>query len=130
MEEREFLGYFLPPGTLDYFDIESFEVIEGKEKYMGLYGFDDHYQLILVEKQVLPDHPNIHSGKHLRTKGYSKKTIEDFPIRGRKTSLIFKRRKWQVEGSGEIIMREIDISTEGVKYTKEYSFFFEENNRE
>lgn len=129
MESTEFLGYFLPPGTLDYFEVENFEVKEGDEKYMGLYGFDDHYKVSLVEKQVLPDHPNIHNGKHLRTKGYSKKVIEDFPIRGRKTSLIFKRRKWQVEGSSEIIMRKIEISIEGVKYTKEFSFFFEENNR-
>jgi hypothetical protein len=33
-----------------------------------------------------------------------------------------------VEGEKGIIMRDIEISTEGVKYTKEFSFFFEENN--
>jgi transposase len=129
IETKEVLGYFLPPGTLDYFNIKDFKIEEGEEKYMGLYGFDDHYSIILEEKQQLPQHPNIYQGQHLRTKGYSEKTIEDFPIRGRKTTLVFRRRKWQVEGEKGIIMRDIEISTEGVKYTKEFSFFFEENNR-
>ena len=129
MKEEEILGYFLPPHTLDYFTVKDFQIEEGKEKYMGLYGFDDHYKIILEEKQHLPNHPSIYQGKHLRTKGYREKIIEDFPIRGRKTTLIFRRRKWQVEGEAAIIMRTIEISTEGVKYTKEFSFFFEENNR-
>jgi len=123
-EEQEFIGYFLPPGTLEYFNIKDFQIEEGKEKYMGIYGFDDQYKIILEEKQILPNHPSIYKGKHLRTKGYSEKVIEDFPIRGRKTSLIFRRRKWQVEGEEGIIMRSIEISAEGVKYTKEFSFFF------
>ncbi len=130
MEEKEILGYFLPPGSLDYFEVKDLKIIEGEEKYEGLYGFDDHYKIILEEKQVLPNQPSIHKGKHIRTKGYSEKVIEDFPIRGRKTSLIFRRRKWQVDGEKTIVMREIEISAEGVKYTKEFSFFFEENNRE
>lgn len=128
MNEHTLLGYFLPPGSLDYFEIKDFTIEEGEEKYIGLYGFDDHYKIILEEKQVLPNHPSIHNGLHLRTKGYQDKVIEDFPIRGRKTSLIFRRRKWQVEGEKTIVMREIEISTKGVKYTKEFSFFFEENN--
>lgn len=127
MELQELIGFFLPPGTLDYFTIKTIEVEEG-EKYMGLYGFDDHYTVVLEEKKSLPNHPTNKNGKHLRTKGYSDKLIEDFPIRGRKTTLLFRRRKWEIEGEAGILMREIDISSEGVKYSKEFSFFFEERN--
>jgi len=129
MELEEIIGFFLPPGTLDYFNIESIEVEEGKEKYLGKYGFDDRYTVVFVEKDILPNHPALYKGKHLRTKGYSEKTIEDFPIRGRKTRLRFRRRKWKVSGEEGIIQRKIEITAEGVKYTKEFAFFFEEGNR-
>ncbi len=42
MDTELILGYFLPPGILDHFIIKDFTVIAGKEKYMGLYGFDDY----------------------------------------------------------------------------------------
>ncbi len=53
MDLEEFIGFFLPPGTLEFFTIQTIEVEEG----------------------------------------------EDFPIRGRKTTLLFRRRKWKVEGT-------------------------------
>ena len=50
MKTEELLGYFLPTGTLEYFEIETLEIKEGKEKYLGQYGFDDQYTLVLKEK--------------------------------------------------------------------------------
>lgn len=129
MEAKEFIGYFLPPGTQEYFDVESFEVKEGEEKYLGKYGFDDEYTLVLKEKEKLPNDPKLYSNKKLRTKGYSEITLEDFPIRGRKTSLRFRIRKWQVDGEPGIIQRKLEISSEGVRYSGEFGFFFEEGNR-
>lgn len=126
METQELLGYFLPADTLEYFEIETFEIKEGKEKYLGKYGFDDQYTLVLKEKNIIPDIPALDSNKQLRTKGYSEKLLEDYPIRGRKTRLRFRIRKWQVEGEKGIYQRKLKISTKGVKYTKEYAFFFEE----
>jgi hypothetical protein len=130
MDERKFIGMFLPPETLKYFDIEDIEVKEGKEKYLGKYGFDDEYTIILKEKEILPGYPNKYQNKKLRTKGYSEKTLEDFPIRGRKTRLRFRIRKWEIEGEKGIVQRKLDIAAEGVKYTGEFAFFFNEGNRE
>jgi hypothetical protein len=130
IEMEEFIGYFLPPDSLRYFNIEGMEVKEGKSKYLGKYGFDDEYTIVLKEKESLPDDPKIYETKKLRTKGYSEIRIEDFPIRGRKTSLIFRIRKWQVEGEEEIIQRKLEIKAEGVRYTGEFAFFFTEGNRE
>jgi hypothetical protein len=90
IDPKEFFALFLPPDTLKYFDFETVEVKEGPTKYMGKYGFDDEYTLVLVEKEILPDHSNIYKGKKLRTKGYSELSLEDFPIRGRKTKLKFR----------------------------------------
>lgn len=130
MDLKEFIGMFLPPDTLNYFDVETIEVKEGKEKYLGKYGFDDEYTIVLLEKQILPNHPSIYKNKKLRTKGYSAISLEDFPVRGRKTTLLFRIRKWQIEGQEGIIQRKLDISAEGVRYSGEFAFFFEEADRE
>jgi hypothetical protein len=127
---EELIGYFLPKDTLKYFEIEKIDVMEGKEKYMGKYGFDDEYTVVLKEREILPDHPQMYTEQKIRTKGYSSIVIEDFPIRGRKTNLKFRIRKWQAEGAPMIIQRKFEISHEGVKYSDEFAFFFEEGNRE
>ena len=53
IDPKEFFALFLPPKTLEYFDMSDYEIKEGKEKYMGIYGFDDEYTLVLVEKEKL-----------------------------------------------------------------------------
>jgi len=129
-QEKDFLALFLPSDTLKYFEIERMEVKEGKTKYMGKYGFDDHYTIVLKEKEEINLPKSLKAKGKLRTKGYSEKTIEDFPIRGRKTTLLFKRRKYQIEGDTKIYQLDFNISVEGVKYTEEFAFFFEEPNRD
>ena len=125
-KEKEFIGLFLPPDTLKYFTIERMEVLEGKTKYMGKYGFDDHYTIVLKEKEEINLPKSLKAKGKLRTKGYSEKSIEDFPIRGRKTTLLFKRRKYQIEGDPKIYQLNFNISVDGVKYSEEFAFFFEE----
>ena len=130
MEAKELFSFFLPPDSLKYFEIENIEVKEGKEKYLGEYGFDDEYTIVFIEKEKLPDDPRKYENKKLRTKGYSEINIEDFPIRGRKTKLRFRIRKWQIEGEPGIVQRKFDIKAEGVRYTREFAFFFKERNRD
>lgn len=128
MEAIEFISKFLPKGTLEFFDLKDFRIKEGPEKYMGLYGFDDEYTIVLEEKAELPEFPDEASGKALRTKGYSTEIIEDFPIRGRKTRLELRRRKWQIAGESKIYQREIEVTKEGTRYSGEFAFFFEEGD--
>ena len=72
-KEPSLLEYVLPPGTLEYFELAEMEVEEGKEKYMGKYGFDDKYTIVLKEKSNLPLFALLKSAnKRVRTKGYSK----------------------------------------------------------
>jgi len=128
-KEPSLLEYVLPPGTLEYFELAEMEVEEGKEKYMGKYGFDDKYTIVLKEKSNLPLYALLKSAnKRVRTKGYSERVLEDFPIRGRKTKLKFQIRKYQIEGENKIYQRKFMISTERISMTDEFSFFFEEGN--
>lgn len=124
---RAYLTLLLPPNTFDYFELIDMEVKEGEEKYMGLYGFDDEYTLILEEKEIVSEEiKHAAKGKALRTKGYSEIGMRDFPIRGRKTKLIYRIRKWQIEDEPKIYQGKYEITQEGVKYTREFAFFFDE----
>lgn len=126
---EKFISYTLPKGSLEYFEIKEIEVKEGKEKYMGEYGFDDEYTVILEERDRIPEEiKQAILGKRLSTKGYSEQRLRDFPIRGRKTTLCYRIRKWQVEGEEKIYQGKYLISQDGVKYTREFAFFFNEGN--
>ena len=129
MELKEVLSYFLPSGTLEYFDLREIKVKEGKTKYMGKYGFDDEYTVILEEKDNLALFGELR-GEKVRTKGYSEKLIDDFPIRGRKTKLKYRIRKYQKQGDKKIYQRKYSITPEGVTFSEEFAFFFEGENRD
>lgn len=110
---------FLPPGTLDFFDIEGHEVLPSPDM------FGETYVIKLIEKNIKPTVPEGHDADRLRFKGYSLKSLSDFPIRGRKSYLSIKRRKWQIEGVPGTIMRDITVEQKGVKLAKDFAFFFE-----
>lgn len=113
------IALFLPPGTLDFFEIEGHEILPSPEM------FGETYVIKLVEKNIKPSVPAGHDADRLRFKGYSMKTLSDFPVRGRKFYLSIRRRKWQIEGVPGVIMRDITIEQEGVKLTSDFAFFFE-----
>lgn len=129
-KETSLLELVLPPGTLEYFELSEMQIEEGAEKYMDKYGFDDKYTIVLIEKTNLPLLAPLKSAnKRVRTKGYSVRVLDDFPIRGRKTRLKFLIRKYQLEGEDKIYQRKFSISTERIRMTEEFAFFFEEGDR-
>ena len=76
-KEKELLGYFLPEGTLEYFDITHF--VKDKE---GL--------VLFLEEKNIP--PAEYAGQTLHSKGfYPEVRIQDFPIRDNKVELSIKR---------------------------------------
>lgn len=112
MSEQSILGMILPQGVLAWFD-----VIEGRiEK--------DTVSIILEEKNIPPlTEPN----KRILSKGFTDITITDFPIRGRRTLLTFRRRYWQVENQKELLKRDIQLSFPGTQLEKEFAIFLKED---
>ena len=111
------LELFLPPGTMQWFDI-----IEGT-------GTDKEVCIILEEKNfppILPEHEN----KQISSKGFYDITITDFPIRGRKAVLTFRRRRWQVEGETKLLKRDIDLCAPGTQLEKEFADFLKDASRD
>jgi hypothetical protein len=49
--------------------------------------------------------------------------IQDFPIRKRSVYLHVRRRKWQVESTGDIVSNQWDTTAQGTRYTKGFADF-------
>jgi len=71
-------------------------------------------------KNIPPDHD---PKKKLMSKGFQESSITDFPIRSKRAILIFRRRRWKVEGEKKLLMREIPLSFPGTQLGRELALF-------
>lgn len=110
--DQQVLSFFLPEKTLLFFDI----VTGGKT--------DTHIQITLEEKND-PPLEDRHRGKPVLSKGFYDITIADFPARGRRVDLTFRRRRWQV--GDEILTRDIQLVASGTRLEKEFADFLKEH---
>ena len=114
MKSKNILELILPDGTLEWFN-----VIEGEKDENNIY-------IILEEKNIPPLSEN-DKDKKVFTKGFTDITITDFPIRGKRTLLKFRRRYWKVEGQKEYLKRDIKLSFTGTQLEKEFADFLKED---
>lgn len=112
--EKLVFELFLPKGTLDWFD-----VIQGSEDKDNIY--------ITLQEKNLPPIPERYKGEKISPKGFTDITITDFPIRGRRVLLTFKRRYWQVEGQKEYLKRDIKLTADGTQLEKEFAVFLKDD---
>lgn len=113
-EEQLVFSLFLPDGVLEWFD-----VVEGRRDENNIY-------LTLKEKN-LPPVSNQDKDKKVVARGFTDITITDFPIRGRRTLITFKRRYWQVEGREGYLKRDIKLSFPGTQLEQEFARFLKED---
>jgi hypothetical protein len=106
----EALAIFFPVGTLDWFDLIS--VVK-----------TDTTMDIVLEEKNSPPMTERERGRHVESKGFKDITVQDFPIRGRKTTLTFRRRYWQVEGLSGLLKRDIKLVWDGTYLEKEFASF-------
>ena len=104
---------FLPDGVLEWFDIVS------STKTAGL------LHIVFEEKNVPPITDEIR-GSHIESKGFKDITVDDFPVRGRKTTFVFRRRVWKVEGREQLLKRDIQLVWEGTQLEKEFALFLKD----
>jgi len=106
------LKALLPADLFDYFEIVQVLVNERT--------IDVH----LDELNILPEG---YQGEKLISKGFhSAVVIQDFPIRESAVFLHVRRRKWQVESSGRVVSKDLDIAAKGARYTKGFAAFLKE----
>lgn len=112
--EKKILELFLPEGILKWFEIAGGD----KNK--------NDLRIILEEKNIPPLREEL-KDKKIISKGFKEITITDFPIRGRRTLLTFRRRYWQVEGQKELLKRDIQLNFPGTQLEKEFADFLKED---
>ena len=113
-EEKKVLELIFPKGVVEWFDV-----------VMGNMDEVD-FHIIFEEKNILPLSEKI-KNKKVEPKGFKEITITDFPIRGRRTLITFKRRYWQVEGQKNYLKRDIKLCFPGTQLEKEFADFLKED---
>jgi hypothetical protein len=113
-KEKSVLELLFPEGVFEWF-----ELAEGRKDENNVY-------IVLKEKNI-PPVPEKDKNKRIEAKGFKDITITDFPIRGRRTLLTFKRRYWQVEGQKEYLKRDIQLSFPGTQLETEFAVFLKED---
>lgn len=108
------LELILPEGIFEWF-----EVIESSK--------DEKYLKIILEEKNIPPLTEEHQDKKVTAKGFTEITITDFPIRGRRTLITFKRRYWQVAGEDKYLKRDIKLIFPGTQLEKEFAIFLKDD---
>lgn len=107
--DSSLIEVIFPPGTFEWF-----ELTESKSDEQNLY-------FTLVEKDVPP------TDKTIVARKFHDITITDFPIRGKRTLLTFRRRYWKVEGQSEYVKRDIQLTFPGTQLATEFANFLKED---
>lgn len=107
--EQELLAVIFPPGTFEWFDLTT-----GKADEQNIY-------FTLVEKDLPP------TKQKVLAKKFHDITITDFPIRGKRTLLTFRRRYWKVEGQVEYVKRDIPLAFPGTQLATEFARFLKDD---
>lgn len=103
----------LPPEILEWFD-----VTDG-------YSDESSVRLTLTEKDIPPLET---SDQIVIDRKLQDITITDFPIRGKRTLLTFRRRYWKIEGQSKYLKRDIQLSFPGTKLSTEFAAFLKEDS--
>ena len=98
---------------------EWFDMVSGEKNHKTV--------SIVFEEKNIP--PISDKNKKIISKGFTDITINDFPIRGRKSLLTFRRRYWQVEGQKELLKRDIKLCFPGTQLAKEFAIFLKADSR-
>lgn len=103
---EEACSLFLPKDTLTHFDITHTETV------------DDEVRITLTEKNILPEKYKM---KTCVPKGFKTIIVSDFPIRGKRAVLTYRRRYWQVEGVEGYVSNDLPLVAQGTKLEQDFA---------
>jgi hypothetical protein len=112
--QQKVLELIFPKGVFEWFDLVD-GTVDGED-----------IKITLEEKDSPPTNED---GKHLKiaARKFHDITITDFPIRGKRTLLTFRRRYWKIKGQKEYLKRDIQLSFLGTQLEKEFADFLKED---
>jgi hypothetical protein len=94
---------------------EWFELTKGK--------CDEKTASIILTEKDIPPLTEEDKDKKIIARKFHDITITDYPLRGKKTLLTFRRRYWKIEGQKEYLKREIQLVFPGTQLEKKFAVF-------
>jgi hypothetical protein len=111
-EQYKLLKALLPEEIFKYFEIIKVVV--------NLTTIDVHLDELNLPSPAFKNLKLISKGFHPAV------IVQDFPLRERAMFLHVRRRKWQVESTGEIVSNKWDTTAKGTRYTKGFAAFLKD----
>lgn len=111
---KEVFELIFPKGLFDWFDL-----VEGKSDEDNVY--------VTLEEKDLPPLTEANQDKKIIARKFHDITITDFPLRGKRTLLTFRRRYWKVEGEEQYLKRDIQLCFPGTQLEQEFARFLKED---
>jgi hypothetical protein len=109
--QQRVLELIFPKGVFEWFNLTG-GTVDGED-----------IKITLEEK----DNPPIEENQRIIARKFHDITITDFPIRGKRTLLTFRRRYWKIEGQKEYLKRDILLVFPGTQLEKEFADFLKED---
>ncbi len=114
---KEIFELIFPKGTFEWF-----EITDGRSD-------ENNTCITLVEKDIPPLTEETKDKKIIAKKLHDI-TVTDFPLRGKRTLLTFRRRYWKLEGQKEYLKRDIKLMFPGTQLEQEFAAFLKEDRGE
>ena len=113
---KEIFELIFPQGIFEWFEITGGKM-DGED-----------VSIVLEEKDLPPVEGGCEPPKIIARK-FHEITVTDFPLRGKRTLLTFRRRYWKVEGQEEYLKRDIELCFPGTQLATEFANFLKEKSR-
>ena len=111
---KELFELIFPRDIFDWFELTS-----GKSDETTTW-------ITFVEKDIPPLSPE-NQDKKIIARKFRDITISDFPLRGKRVLITFRRRYWRVEGQKEYLKRDIQLTFPGTQLEKKFAVFLKEH---
>ena len=112
--QQKVLEIFFPKGVFEWFNLVDGTV-------------DNEDIKITLEEKDIPPVSKENKNQKIIVRKFHDITITDFPIRGKRTLLTFRRRYWKIEGQKKYLKRDIQLSFLGTQLEKEFANFLKED---
>jgi len=108
--KKEVFELIFPEGVFEWFEITDGQC-DGRDT-----------SITLTEKDIPPLSQEDQNKKIIARK-FHDITITDFPLRGKRTLLTFRRRYWKLKGQTEYLKRDIQLAFVGTRLEQEFAVF-------
>ena len=105
---KEMFELIFPQGLFDWFELTDSRS-------------DEQQVCFTLTEKDLPLLSNPHQA--IVARKFHDVTITDFPLRGKRTRLTFRRRYWKLEGQAEYLKRDIPLCSPGTQLEQGFAAF-------